>query len=57
MDEAEDVMSEAVALGGELGLLAEELDPGSGAMLGNHPQALSHATLVAAAFSIEAAKA
>lgn len=50
-------MSEAVALGGELGLLAEELDPGSGAMLGNHPQALSHATLVAAAFSIEAAKA
>jgi len=57
VEEAEAVMTELVALGGELGLLAEEVDPGSGEMLGNHPQALSHATLVAAALSIEAAKA
>ena len=57
VDEAESRMAEAVRLGGELGLLSEEVDPSSGAMLGNHPQALSHSTLVAAALSIEAAKA
>src|SRR5213082_2882207 len=57
LDDAEAVMVEAIKLGGELGLLAEEVDPGSGAMLGNHPQALSHAALVAAALSIEAARA
>ena len=57
VDEAERVMADAVGLGGELGLLAEEVDPPSGEMLGNYPQALSHATLVAAALSIEAAKA
>jgi len=50
-------MAEAVELGGELGLLAEEVDPVTGEMLGNHPQALSHSTMVAAALSIEAAKA
>ena len=57
VDEAERLMADAIGLGGELGLLAEEVDPSSGEMLGNHPQALSHSTLVAAAFSIEAAKA
>jgi GH15 family glucan-1,4-alpha-glucosidase len=45
-----------VALGGELGLLAEEVDPGNGEMLGNHPQALSHSALVTAGLSLEAAK-
>ena len=57
IDEAEQVMAEAVGLGGELGLLAEEMDPSSGEMLGNYPQAMSHSALVAAALSIEAAKA
>ena len=57
VDEAEKLMAEAVELGGELGLLAEEVDPVTGEMLGNHPQALSHSTMVAAALSIEAAKA
>ncbi len=57
VDEAEDLLDRAVRLGGELGLLAEEIDPATGEMLGNHPQALSHSTLVAAALSIEAAKA
>ena len=56
-DEAEELLAEAVDLGGELGLLAEEVDPATGEQLGNHPQALSHSTLVAAALSIEAAKA
>jgi GH15 family glucan-1,4-alpha-glucosidase len=57
VDEAETLMEEAIGLGGELGLLAEEVEPSTGEMLGNHPQALSHSTLVAAALSIEAAKA
>ena len=57
IDEAETLMGEAIRLGGELGLLAEEVEPSTGEMLGNHPQALSHSTLVAAALSIEIAKA
>jgi GH15 family glucan-1,4-alpha-glucosidase len=57
VDEAEELLEQAIALSGELGLLAEEADPASGTMLGNHPQALSHSTLVAAALSIEKAKA
>ena len=57
VEEAETLMAEAIGLGGELGLLAEEVDPATGEMLGNHPQALSHSTLVSAALSIEAAKA
>src|SRR5207302_10437618 len=56
VDEAEKLMAEAIELGGELGLLAEEVDPATGEMLGNHPQALSQSTMVAAALSIEAAK-
>jgi GH15 family glucan-1,4-alpha-glucosidase len=55
--EAEQMLADAVGLGGELGLLSEEIDPSNGEMLGNHPQALSHSTLVAAALSIKAAKA
>jgi pentatricopeptide repeat protein len=57
LDEAERLMSEAISLGGELGLLAEEVEPSTGEMVGNFPQALSHSTLVAAALSIEAARA
>lgn len=56
IDEAERLMAEAVGLGGELLLLAEEMDPATGEMLGNYPQALSHSSLVAAALSIEKAK-
>lgn len=57
IDEAERLMSEAIAFGGELGLLPEEIDPSSGGALGNFPQALSHSSLVGAALSIEEAKA
>lgn len=35
-----------------LGLLAEEMDPATGAHLGNYPQALTHATLVSAALAL-----
>ena len=57
VEEAEPLMGEAIRLGGELGLLGEEVDPSTRGMLGNFPQALSHSTLVAAALSVEVAKA
>ena len=52
--EARDVFDELVALGGPLGLYAEELDPGSGEQLGNFPQALTHAALLQAALALDA---
>ena len=47
----------AVVEGGEisLGLLAEEVDPETGALLGNFPQAFSHIGLVNAAWAIREA--
>jgi GH15 family glucan-1,4-alpha-glucosidase len=45
------------ACGKNLGLLNEQIDAKSGAMLGNMPQALSHLALIHAANSIEEARA
>ncbi|RYY17865.1 MAG: glycoside hydrolase family 15 protein, partial [Alphaproteobacteria bacterium] len=41
------------ACGGNLGLLTEQVDPKTGAMLGNVPQALSHLALIHAAMAID----
>jgi len=49
---AVDLMDQAVVLTNDLGLLSEQLDPQSGAMLGNVPQGLSHLALINAAFAI-----
>ncbi|MFN3685852.1 glycoside hydrolase family 15 protein [Salinarimonas sp.] len=43
-------------LSNDLGLFAEEIEEGTGAALGNFPQAFSHAGLVVAALSIERAR-
>ncbi len=43
-------------VGGNLGLLNEQMDPADKAMLGNVPQALSHLALIGAAIAIEEAK-
>ncbi len=46
----------AVAAINDVGLLAEEVDPGSGEMIGNFPQAFSHVGLVNAAWAITEAR-
>ena len=47
----------AIAPINDVGLLAEEVDPASGELLGNYPQAFSHIGLVNAAWAISQAQA
>jgi GH15 family glucan-1,4-alpha-glucosidase len=51
------VLERAVAFANDVGLLAEEVDPASGELLGNFPQAFSHIGLVNAAWAIAEAEA
>jgi GH15 family glucan-1,4-alpha-glucosidase len=40
------------ARGGHLGLLPEEIDPGSGSFLGNYPQAFSHVGVISSGINL-----
>jgi len=56
VDRARAVFERAVAYVNDVGLLAEEVDPDSGELLGNFPQAFSHIGLVNAAWAISEAE-
>ncbi|MFB7289780.1 glycoside hydrolase family 15 protein [Actinacidiphila glaucinigra] len=55
-ERASDVFARAAAYVNDVGLLAEEIDPATGELLGNFPQAFSHIGLVTAAWAIGEAR-
>lgn len=56
LGEARRRMDQLVRDGGRLGALSEQIDPGSGGLRGNIPQAFSHAALINAALAIGSAE-
>jgi GH15 family glucan-1,4-alpha-glucosidase len=56
VEEAGSLMDDAVGVGSDLGLYSEEMEPGTHAMRGNFPQALTHLSLINAAHAIEVAQ-
>lgn len=51
-DEALELFDRLVDVGNDVGLLAEEVDPSSGSMLGNFPQGFSHLGLINSAIRL-----
>jgi GH15 family glucan-1,4-alpha-glucosidase len=52
LDEALDLFGSLCARANALGLLPEQIDPGTGAFLGNFPQAFSHVGLISSAVNL-----
>jgi len=55
LDRAREVFDDVVRHANDLGLLSEEIHRASGELIGNFPQALSHASLINAAVTIDRA--
>jgi GH15 family glucan-1,4-alpha-glucosidase len=53
---AHDLFQHLVSFANDVGLLAEEIDPNSGAQLGNFPQAFTHIALINSALRLSAAR-
>ena len=53
LEQAQRRFERLLAFGSPLGLFAEEVDPTTGALLGNFPQAFSHLSLISTAVNIE----
>jgi GH15 family glucan-1,4-alpha-glucosidase len=56
IDRAEALFDQLASYANDLGLLAEEIDPQHGELLGNFPQAFSHIGLITAAWEIDQAR-
>ncbi|MDP9070276.1 MAG: glycoside hydrolase family 15 protein [Actinomycetota bacterium] len=52
LDEAHELFEALCARAGPLGLLPEEIDPTTGAFLGNYPQAFSHVGLISSGMNL-----
>jgi GH15 family glucan-1,4-alpha-glucosidase len=53
LQEAHQLFDRLLRYGNDLGLFAEEIDPGSGDALGNFPQGFTHIGLISAALTLE----
>ena len=53
VDEATKLFERLLAVGSDLGLYAEEYDPGGAELLGNYPQAFTHLALITSAHQLE----
>jgi GH15 family glucan-1,4-alpha-glucosidase len=56
LEEAVELFERLLAYASDLGLYAEQIDPNTGAALGNYPQAFTHIGLINAALAIERAR-
>jgi len=57
LDEAEDLYASLCARASPLGLLSEQINPSTGELIGNFPQAFSHIGVIASGVTLARARA